>query len=351
MTYQKKVTLNYSKNQVDEAWKLLIQWNLSKKQSDFAFDVLSNWRAVHDYPMNTFQSFLRKKIKSLRYSAIVVERLKRTTSIIWKLKRNPDMKLSRIQDIWWLRVIVKNVDYVYKLRDILSLKSKFLHKLIKEDDYIRKPKSSGYRSLHLVYKYHSQYAPEYNWLLLEIQLRTELQHIRATAVETAWIILQTNLKAWEWTKDRLEFFMLVSSIFAIQEWCVPLQIHQWKDIEDLKQQLRNLEIKLQAIKELEKYRHTIKFIDTKLSKKQKAYEYYLLILDMENTSRTVYWYKDWELEKATQDYLKREHHFKNENKWQVVLVSWESIKILKSAYPNYFLDIEKFVALLHNIIK
>ena len=349
MVSKKKVYPLYSKNQVNEAWKLLIQNNLDNKQREKNLEILNNWRAVHDYPMNTFQSLLRSKVKSHRYSAIIVERLKRTHSILWKLERNPNMMLSRIQDIWGLRVILREVDYIYELRDILY-RWKFLHKLIKEDDYIRKPKSSWYRSLHLVYKYYSQYAPEYNWLLIEIQLRTELQHIRATAVETVWVILQKDLKAWEWPKEWLDFFAIASSILAIKEKCVPLDIHQWKDIKDLKESLRILENKLQAIKKLETARHAIKFIDKKLSKKKKLYEYYLLILNIENQTRTILWFKSWELEEATKEYLKQEQTFKDEKKWQVVLVSWESLKILPHAYPNYFLDTERFIVLLKSLL-
>ncbi|MBR7037302.1 hypothetical protein IKI14_05690 [bacterium] len=36
----------------------------------------------------------------------------------------------------------------------------------------------------MVYKYQNAYAPEYNGLQIEIQLRTELEHLWATAVET-----------------------------------------------------------------------------------------------------------------------------------------------------------------------
>ncbi len=235
MANYKNVKLLYSKKQINEAWKKLSA--LKEWQTDEnSLKILNNWRAVHDYPMNTFQSFLRFKVKSFRYNATIVERLKRTYSIVWKLKRNPDMMLARMQDIWWLRVVVREVDYVNKLRDEF-IKSKFAHKLVREDDYIRKPKSSWYRSLHMVYKYQNPYAPEYNGLQIEIQIRTELEHIWATAVETMGIILQVSLKSWEWSKDWLEFFALISSIFAIKEWCVPLPQHQWKDIGVLKDSL------------------------------------------------------------------------------------------------------------------
>jgi putative GTP pyrophosphokinase len=60
----------------------LINKSSSKKNKDEAFLILNNWRAAHDYPMNTFQSTIRGKVKSFRFAALVVERLKRTHSIL-----------------------------------------------------------------------------------------------------------------------------------------------------------------------------------------------------------------------------------------------------------------------------
>ena len=43
---------------------------------------------------------------------------------------------------------------------------------------------SGYRGVHLIYRYNSDRKTEYNTLLIEMQLRSQLQHAWATAVET-----------------------------------------------------------------------------------------------------------------------------------------------------------------------
>lgn len=349
MKKSKKVTILYSKNQVNEAWKLLLEQEKTDEKKKKSFDILNNWRSAHAYPINTFQAFLRSKIKKFRYSAVVVERLKRVHSIIGKLRRNPKMMLSRIQDIGGLRVVLREVDYVYKLRDAL-LQGKFKHRLIREDDYIRKPKNSWYRSLHLVYKYYNQYSPEYNGLQIEIQIRTELQHIRATAVETMGIILQEALKSGEGSQDRKNFFALVGSIFAIKEWCIPLQIHQGKEISTLKSLLKEYENKLHVIDKLKNYSAAIKLIDSRLSKKKNRYDHYLLILNLQENTIIVNWYKSWELEKATLDYSTWEQKFQNEADGQVVLVSWESLKILSDAYPNFFWDTKEFVKLLENSI-
>lgn len=47
-----------------------------------ALDVLSAWRALHSYPINTFQATLRGKVESLGLKkAIIAQRLKRLPSI------------------------------------------------------------------------------------------------------------------------------------------------------------------------------------------------------------------------------------------------------------------------------
>ena len=54
-----------------------------------AYQVLTNWRACHSYPINTFQATLRQKLRGIDAGALVAQRLKRTPSIINKLKRFP----------------------------------------------------------------------------------------------------------------------------------------------------------------------------------------------------------------------------------------------------------------------
>lgn len=155
-----------------------------------AIKVLSQWRISHAYPMGIFKDCLQKKIKELDLSSYVVaQRLKRTPSIVGKLKRFPTMQLDRMQDIGGLRIILPKVDDVYRLYDEI-IKSKALsHQLeLPPKDYIKEPKSDGYKSLHQVIRYQNENHPELQGLRVEIQLRTKLQHSWATAVETLGVI-------------------------------------------------------------------------------------------------------------------------------------------------------------------
>ena len=105
----------YKNSKVDLAGEVLI---LKKKgHIDTALDILNNWRAVHIFPLNTFQSRLRRVSKIVDKEALVVQRLKRTPSIIKKLKRGQTstMKLSQMQDIGGCRSVLSNVDLTKKL--------------------------------------------------------------------------------------------------------------------------------------------------------------------------------------------------------------------------------------------
>lgn len=70
----------------------------------------------------------------------------------------------------------------------------------------------------MVYQFQSDKIETYNKnMLIEIQFRTKLQHIWATAVEMMGIYTKTNLKSSIGNKDILRFFTLISSLFAIKE--------------------------------------------------------------------------------------------------------------------------------------
>jgi len=142
----------YSKNQVARAGTILTLGPGDLEQWLWAFDVLSNWRACHGYPINTFQSTLRDKLKKIDRDALVAQRLKRMPSIINKLRRYPAMDLSRMQDIGGLRAVVASIEELKALyRNYKD--SRFTHTLVSEFNYVDSPKTSGYRGIHMVYRY------------------------------------------------------------------------------------------------------------------------------------------------------------------------------------------------------
>src|SRR5512139_2298141 len=93
-------TLKYSKKAVNRAGEVLVaEDNVSTDAFFAALDVISNWRACHNFPLNTFQVGLRRYASKIDDGCIVAQRIKRLSSIGLKLERFPKMTLSQMQDI------------------------------------------------------------------------------------------------------------------------------------------------------------------------------------------------------------------------------------------------------------
>ena len=340
----KRIAPSYSRSEVNKAGTILIDLkSASLPDTSWALDVMNNWRAAHDYPVNTFQANLRSKIKKRGYrDVLVVQRLKRITSIVAKLEKNPAMNLARMHDIGGLRAILSTIRQVNALKlDFMA--SKFQHKLLREYDYIAEPKPSGYRGVHLVYQYFNNRAPEYDGFRLELQLRTKLQHAWATAVETMGTFLDTSLKSSEGPEKWLEFFSICGAAFALLEKC-PLP-NSFEDTApgEITTRLKTLEEELDVVNSLAIFGATIRALDAGNLK----HKYFLLMLQISKKQVTYEGFSAEQLDKATERYLMYEKEFGDQTADQVVLVSGESIKALRRAYPNYFLDTNEFVKQLN----
>lgn len=110
------------------------------------YAVLENWRTCHAYPLNAFQVNLRSRAKRVEQDALVAQRLKRFASVMNKLAREPQMKLSQMQDLGGCRAIMSTVQAVddlvglYRGLDPQLFESEGSLKLY---DYIRHPKADG----------------------------------------------------------------------------------------------------------------------------------------------------------------------------------------------------------------
>lgn len=336
----------FSKERVKKAGITLISDDYEFEEVEQALEVLNNWRSIHSYPVNTFQASLRAKLNKLNLDATVAQRLKRIPSILAKLHRFPKMSLSRMQDIGGLRAVVETTDAIYKLWNSYK-DSKFDHILVSEYDYIAEPKSSGYRGIHLIYKYNNRKGdgPSYEGLQLEIQIRNRLQHSWATAVETAGVFLEQALKSSIGNEKWLEFFTYASSSFAVLEKLPVFIGHRGMTNDEIFDKTLELEAELEVISKLEMYKAVV---EVPKDVQGKAH-YFLMELQPKSNQIEITGYARAELVKATEDYLEAEKTAKGSPEIQIVLVAAQSLESLKKAYPNYFLDTKHFVENLRKI--
>ena len=105
----------------------------------------------------------------------IESRLKTTESIEEKLMRL-DKEISiasakeNLFDIAGIRVVCNFIDDVYAVADMLTSQSDV--RLLTEKDYIKNPKTNGYRSLHLVIAVPVYFLDGCEEVFVEVQLRT-----------------------------------------------------------------------------------------------------------------------------------------------------------------------------------
>lgn len=338
----------YTKRQINDAGEIIRKDSISPQDRAMALKVIDNWRSAHAYPLHVFYMNLRRKAGS-RTDILVAERLKRLDSIVGKLQREEGMQLYRMQDLGGCRMVLPTLDEVYSFSEMIQ-NSRVRHELKKTNDYIQNPKKSGYRSLHLVYKFktdtHGKEIYNQYPMLIELQFRTHLQHIWATALETIGLFTNQALKAGRGSKDILRFFTVTSSLFAIKEGCqvvpgtVDDETELISEIEQINDQHHVLDM-LRAIRTV---------IDHDATNTPDKRGYYILQLDYEKHTLRRWFFQPSELEKANKlyDYLEEKRGYAP---LDIVLVRASSYSTVKAAYPNYFMDIGEFVDIITNYLK
>ncbi|KOS69820.1 GTP pyrophosphokinase [Lysinibacillus contaminans] len=102
-------------------------------------------------------------------------RMKTLTSLIEKIERK-DLPLTQeaikqeIRDIAGVRIVTSFIEDVYLLKEHIEHREDI--RLIRVKDYIKEPKNSGYKSLHLLVETQVILSNEIIWVPAEIQIRT-----------------------------------------------------------------------------------------------------------------------------------------------------------------------------------
>lgn len=332
----------YSRKKITKAGEVFMTAK-SQEERDAALKIINDWRSSHLFPLSSRKNALLSLMNRNNLQALISsQRLKRLTSIEYKLDLNPDMGLGGMQDIAGYRVVLKDVPDLLTLFNLVQ-GQQTPHRLLRITNYIEVPKLSGYRSIHFVFEYYST-QEKFDGLRIELQIRTKLQHNWATAVETVGLITNTSLKSSQGSELWLEFFRTVSSLFAIKEQLPVLEIHNAITMNDLMVKCYHLCEELNVIKTL---RAIVVTID-KMTETKHLNHYYLLNIDFVAMNVKVLVYLQADLQDATEKYLALESTI-DVNQNAVVLVSAMNLRALKKAYPSYFLDTSEFITALEGI--
>ena len=341
----------YSPSEYNAAGDILRDSTKGDHDRSGAMDIIGNLRAAHAYPMEQAFFILGQFAKRCDDSSITAQRLKRVESIELKLAHQPKMRLTQMQDIGGCRVIVKDPYALKKLSDMVlyfglaDAVDTFQVRL--RNDYIAKPKDDGYRSIHMVANY-VEPKTEYKGLKVEIQLRTQYQHVWATTVEICQFFKQQRFKTQQKTADKkwLRYFALASGIFVALEGGAPVSGIPFT-IQEIQNEMLEIDKECEITTALTIWSSVavpLPFHNDPFA----AHHFYVLDLRAKERTLESAGYPKEMLEAAEQRYIQLEKEADGDLSRQVVLVSADSLQLLRSAYPNYFVDASRFVSLMSN---
>jgi hypothetical protein len=341
----------YTKGEIDRAGARLIPWWKFDVESlddlHVVYLIVQNWRTSHAMPLLAFRMSLQNRARRVEPNAIVAQRLKRFSSVLNKLIREPTMQLSQMQDLGGCRAIVSNMDALNRLYALYQEdqgNQGLFHAegAMKCYDYITNPKSDGYRGIHVVGRYRARNPKNARWngQRIEIQLRSQLQHAFATAVETVTTFIREPLKFGAGPDEWRRFFSLMGSALAIREG-TNLVPGTPSDQTELVRELRKLTRTLNVRQRLRNWTRAIRQLPRQNTADNK---WLLLVLDVPANEISVRGYTDRRRAAKRLAEIEKTSRAKG---LDAVLVWVGAISNLRRAYPNYYADTRAFVKALN----
>ncbi|MFI2705871.1 RelA/SpoT domain-containing protein [Cellulosimicrobium composti] len=182
-----------------------------------AIPIVDRWRSSFAPVMNATKAWLRSAIVTANCSKSVLEvksRHKQWPSILQKLHARQNMRLAQMEDVAGCRVVLQSIGEVRRLEQQLHRGARSVT-FGPTDDYVAQPRRGGYRAVHLhTVRTVRQGGEVLGAWRVEVQLRTELQHTWAEAVETFDSAFGCDVKHEDAPEEVLVYFRALAEYYA-----------------------------------------------------------------------------------------------------------------------------------------
>lgn len=327
--------MNLSKTAIDKAGRLLANESYSSEEEWVRAETLFNeFRQCHLQPLTATTIELQSWLKSMGSSYIIVQRLKRKPQILKKLRRFKSARLTQLQDIGGLRIIVEQNHEVDKLTEYIANKVKGHNtiRIKRITDYRPKGRDdSGYRAMHIIL--------ERDGMGLELQVRSRVQHYWAELIERTSVIYGHVLKELEGDKVVIEYFKKLSNVFYLLESGQNVDMNQKVDLEKSRSEAEGIIKASDKRKILDGHVHEgiVKMLVDKESRLVGSpFNNWIFIFDWNQG-----YFVDWtnvslNPDEAIRSYVSYENQYTSERGFEVVLVGTSSVAKVRETHSHYF---------------
>lgn len=157
---------------------------IEKEYNEFEIIMIIYQKALNNI-VEKFTNLRRLLNEHYNYEVItnITSRIKSPESIAGKMKKkkievNYENMIQNINDIAGVRIVCNYKEDIYKIRNIIKNQKDI--KILKEKDYIKKAKKSGYSAYHIIIEVPIKIKEETIHIKVEIQIRTVLMNFWAT---------------------------------------------------------------------------------------------------------------------------------------------------------------------------
>lgn len=332
-----------SKSKIDKAGRVLsCSSDITEEYLDLEY-VFDNYRAQHLEPLSQLTIDLQRWLHEYGNGYYIAQRLKRKPQIIRKLKRL-SVRLTQLQDIGGCRIIVNSNKDVNEL--IAFIEGKISNqsnlKKLRLTDYREKGRDvTGYRSVHMMI--------EADKRVLELQIRSRIQHYWAESIERTSVIYGRHLKEQDGDPEVISYFKELSDVFyEIESGRTPSV-----------QSKISLDKRRVGAQEIIEHSDRNKIFDSfvnedivkTLTSKQGSSESlnnWIIVFDW-NSGDFVTWEEAGrKADEAVRKYIGYENQFTSDNNYEVVMIGSSDIATVRQTHSHYF-GIEKFDNILENL--
>jgi ppGpp synthetase/RelA/SpoT-type nucleotidyltranferase len=338
--------LAYSKSKINKSGRLLASGQLSIDDTEHELNIVFDWwREMHLTPLTEVTLKLIEWLQEIDSSIIINQRLKRKPQIVKKIRRKPTMRLSQMRDLGGCRAIFDSNEKLEEALVLIKSKSMKSRYFIIENiiDYRRDGREeSGYRALHIIVNR--------NGHMLEVQLRTKIQHKWAESIEQTSVWFGCSLKEGEGPDELIQYFKITSDAFSEVDTGKRPSVELVKKVTEYEEKIETSYnhskiIMLHEKKDNVNYLRAMKQRELSLKGRMKNW---ILIFDWKK-GHFVHWAEvPKNPEKASRLYSDYEISYPYEAGFEVVLIGSSDVESIQSTHSHYF-GVESFEQILQSI--
>jgi GTP pyrophosphokinase len=171
--------------------------------------MLAEKRAERNVNIESLRVQVEADLRTQKIKTSVDARPKHIYSIVKKM-RGKNLPFERVFDVQAMRVLVDSVNDCYAA--LATIHTRFVPITEEYDDYIAKPKSNGYQSLHTVVRGLDEKP-------IEIQIRTHEMHAHAEqGVAAHWAYKEAGAKGYSGVQAGGEYDRKIAMLRALLDW-------------------------------------------------------------------------------------------------------------------------------------